>query len=132
MSLRPSTPTIPAYLTVSASPILPVPLPIYMMCTFTGNLPVEIGFIAMTLVYGAEFLLSFIGHPGDIHSDYPPDLLAFSVIVYLVVRSNVKKDPIPRLFKTIARDATYYFLVIFTSHLVVVMFLAFASVSISL
>jgi len=65
---------------------------------------------------------------GDTRSDRPTDILAFSVIVYLVVRSNVKKDPIPKLLKTIAQDATYYFLVIFTSHFVLVMFLAFAEV----
>jgi hypothetical protein len=68
---------------------------------------------------------------GDIHSDRPTDLLAFSVIVYLVVRSNVNKIPIPSLFKIIVRDATRYFLVIFTSHLVLMMFLVFANVRIS-
>jgi hypothetical protein len=74
---------------------------------------------------------SLAPHLEDIHSDNPPDLLAFSVIVYLVVRSNVNKVPIPGLFKTIAQDATSYFLVIFTSHLLLVLFLLFASVSTS-
>jgi hypothetical protein len=69
--------------------------------------------------------------PGDIHSDRPTDLLAFSVIVYLVVRSNVNKIPIPSLFKIVVRDATRYFLVIFTSHLVLMVFLKFANVRIS-
>ena len=69
-------------------------------------------------------------HLGDAHSDHPTDLLAFSVVVYLVVRSNVYKVPIPSLLRTIARDATYYFLVIFTSHLALVMFIAFGSVRI--
>ena len=67
---------------------------------------------------------------GDTHSDHPLDFLAFSVIVYLVVQSNVNKVPIPGLLRIIARDATHYFLVIFTSHLVFIMFLAFASVRI--
>ena len=70
-------------------------------------------------------------HLGDIHSDCPPDFLAFSVVVYLVVRSNVYKVPIPGLLRTIAQDATYYFLVIFSSHLLLVFFLLFASVRIS-
>jgi hypothetical protein len=70
-------------------------------------------------------------HLGGIHSDRPADLLAFSIIIYLVARSNVNKVPIPRLLKTIAQDATSYFLVIFTSHFVYEMFLAFASVRIS-
>jgi hypothetical protein len=70
-------------------------------------------------------------HPGDTRPDHPTDFLAFSVIVYLVLRSNLNKVPIPRLFQIIAQDATYYFLVIFTSHFVIVMFLAFANVRIS-
>ena len=70
-------------------------------------------------------------HPGDTHPDHLPDVLAFSVIVFLVVRSNVTKIPLPSLLKTIVRDATYYFLVIFTSHLVTAMFFWFASVSTS-
>jgi len=63
------------------------------------------------------------------HSDHPADMLAFSVIVYLVVRSKVIKVPIPSLLKTMVQDATYYFLVIFTSHLVLLIFLVFVSVS---
>ena len=74
--------------------------------------------------YEASLLL----HLGNTHADHPLDFLAFSVIVYLVVRSNVNKAPIPGLLGIIARDATHYFLVIFTSHLLFVMFLAFASV----
>ena len=97
-----------------------------MMCAFVGQPSLAIGFLAMSVVYGAELLLSST----RARSDHPPDLLAFSVIVYLVVRSNVNKVPIPGILKTIVRDATQYFLVIFTSHLVLVMFLAFASVSV--
>jgi len=40
-----------------ASPVLPVPLPIYMVCTFEGRLSVEIGFLTMSLTYGAELLV---------------------------------------------------------------------------
>ena len=119
-------PTTLANLTVSASPILPVPLPIYMTCTLVGQLSVGIAFIAVSLTYGAEPLVIYLGNARPNH---PADFLAFSVIIYLVVRSNVTKVPIPSILKTIARDATYYFLVIFTSHLVIVMFFLFASVS---
>ena len=108
-----------------------IPLPIYMACNFTGRFSAGIPYIAASLAYGTELLLSFIGHPGGIRFDHLADLLAFSVIVYLVVRSNVTKIPIPSLLKTIVRDATCYFLVIFTSHFVFVMFLLFANVSTS-
>ena len=69
-------------------------------------------------------------HPGGTRSNSPTDLLAFSVIVYIVVKSNVSRAPIPGLLRIIIQDATYYFLVIFTSHFVLVMFLAFAKVRI--
>ena len=100
-----------------------------MACTLTGQFSAGIAYIVASLAYGTELLLPLIDHPGGIHSDYPTDFLAFSVIVYLVVRSNVTKIPIPSLLKTIVRDATCYFLVIFTSHFVYVMFLFFANVS---
>ena len=122
---------IPTYLIFLASPILMIPLPIYMACTLTGQFSAGIAYIVASLAYGTELLLPFIDYPGGIHSDYPADFLAFSVIVYLVVRSNVTKIPIPSLLKTIVRDATCYFLVIFTSHFVYAMFLFFASVSTS-
>jgi len=102
-----------------------------MICTFEGRLSVEIGFLTMSLTYGAELLVLSIDHLGDTDPDHPADLLAFLLIIYLVVRSNVKKVPISSLFRTIAQDVTCYFLVIFASHLVPVMFLAFASVSTS-
>ena len=67
---------------------------------------------------------------GDTTSDYPTDLLAFSVIVYVVVGPDRSKVPMPKLLRTIARDATYYFLAIFSSHLVFVLTLIFARVRI--
>ena len=95
-----------------------------MICMFVGQRSLDIGFTAMSLVYGTSPPLHF----EDTRFDRPTDFLAFSLIVYLVVRSNVNKVPIPGLFKTIAQDATSYFLVIFTSHLLLVLFLLFASV----
>ena len=99
------------------------------MCTFKGKLPVQIGFITLALAYGMEFLLLLIDHLGVTRSNHLTDLLAFSVIVSVVVRSTVRGVPIPSILRIITRDATYYFLVIFTSHLLLVIFLAFARVS---
>jgi len=89
---------------------------------------VGIAFTTISLTYGTELLFSFVDHL-DTHSDHPTDALAFSVIVFLVVRSNITKVPLPSIFRIIARDATSYFLIIFTSHLVIVMFYWLASVS---
>jgi hypothetical protein len=69
-------------------------------------------------------------HTRDIYSNRPADLLAFSVIVYLVIQSNANKIPIFGLFRTVVQDATFYFLVIFSSHVVLVMFIIFARVRI--
>ena len=99
-----------------------------MICIFAQHGPVEIGFTALCIIYGTEPFL--VLHQRDTHSDYPTDFLAFSVIIYVVVRSNVYRVPIPGLFRTIVRDATYYFLVVFTSHLMVMFFLLFENVRI--
>ena len=67
-------------------------------------------------------------HLGDTDSDHPTDVLAFSLIIYLVLRFNINEVPIPSLLRTIAKDTTYYFMVVFTSHLVLMLFLIFANV----
>jgi len=94
-----------------AQQALPIPLDAYVVCTFKRHKHLEIGFTVTSLIY---------------------DLLAFSVIVYLVVRSNIYNFPIPTLLKTIARDATYYFLLIFTSHVIFVLVLLFAKPTLQL
>jgi len=49
-----------------------------------------------------------------------PDVLIFSTIVYTAWQSNLRQFRIPSLLRTIVRDATHYFLVIFTSQLLLV------------
>ena len=68
---------------------------------------------------------------GGAHIDLPTDSLTFLLIIYLALRSNVWQFQTPSLFRTIIQDATYYFLVIFTSHLLLEMTLLFANVRIS-
>jgi len=48
---------------------------------------------------------------------YTPDFFAFSLIIFLAVKSRVANLRGPTLLETIAEDATLYFLVIFGSHL---------------
>jgi hypothetical protein len=45
---------------ISATPITPIPLPLYMMCSFGGSWSVDIAFPTMSLVYGTKPLLPFI------------------------------------------------------------------------
>jgi len=56
------------------------------------------------------------------------DLLAFLVIIYLALQSGTHRSKLPSLFGTMAQDATLYFMVIFTSHLLLMMTLIFGSV----
>ena len=57
------------------------------------------------------------------------DLLAFLVILHTAGWWKIRRFGIPGLVGTILRDATKYFLVIFTSHFVLVMTLLFTRVS---
>jgi len=43
----------PAY-NVPAQPVIPIPLPVYMICIFIQHGPVEIGFTAVSLIYGKK------------------------------------------------------------------------------
>ena len=60
---------------------------------------------------------------------YIPDFLAFSLVIYLATRSKAQELRIPSILETIAEDAMRYFLVIFTSHFVLMMTLALGRVS---
>jgi len=57
------------------------------------------------------------------------DLLAFLVILHVAGWWKIRRFSIPGLVGTILRDATKYFLVIFTAHFVLVMTIIFARVS---
>lgn len=58
------------------------------------------------------------------------DTSAFFVIVWSVkLRGRTRARGVPSLLDKIARDATMYFLVIFTSHLLLILFEFFAPVS---
>ena len=59
------------------------------------------------------------------------DFLAFLVVVIFAKSGTPKGNKMPYLLRAIVQDATVYFLVIFTSHFVLEMFLLFATVSIS-
>ena len=57
------------------------------------------------------------------------DLLAFSCFIFLAKRSKASGLKTRMVLDVIAEDATWYFLVIFTSHLVLVLTLNFGRVS---
>lgn len=57
------------------------------------------------------------------------DLLSFIITLHLAGRWRIRRFGIPSLIGTILRDATKYFVVIFTAHFVLTMTLLFARVS---
>lgn len=58
------------------------------------------------------------------------DVLAFIVIVILAVRSAGRDFKMPFIIRSIVQDSTVYFLVIFTSHLLLEMMLLLSRVSV--
>jgi len=83
--------------TKGAQQVLPIPFDFYKVCVLTQTEVFEVGMTSISLLY---------------------DLLAFILIIYTASKSNLHQFQIPSLFRIVARDATLYFMVIFTSHLV--------------
>ena len=113
--------------TVAAMVVPRIQFDSFKLCAFSREGTMEVAWTVISLGYGKLFpnlpcfqttipVLTF------------KDLLAFSVILYLASRSANRMYGIPSLLRTIVRDATIYFLVIFTSHLVLVITLLFARV----
>ena len=58
------------------------------------------------------------------------DVFAFLMVILCARRSKARGLSVTTLLDTIAKDATWYFMVIFTSHLVLVMTLNLGRVSV--
>ena len=98
------------------------------MCVFARDRSIEVAYTGISLVYGKIFPNS--PRPRMTTSTISlEDLLAFLIILRLAGRSTYRRFGIPGLLGTILRDATKYFLVIFTAHLVLAMTILFARVS---
>ena len=59
-----------------------------------------------------------------------PDFFAFSLTIFLAIRTMEPGIKIPTILKTLVEGATLYFLVIFTSHLLLEMTLLFGRVNV--
>ena len=87
----------------------------------------EIAHTAISLFYGLPFPK---GLPTPAHQ-VTTDASVFLVIVALAAKSGFKNLKMTMILRTVLRDATAYFLVIFTSHFVLEMTLLLARVSVS-
>jgi len=87
----------------------PIPLDAFRLCVFARHRPIEIGYTSISLFF---------------------DLAAFSVIIGFGLRTGLTAGSVatsrPSLVHTIVHDASIYFLVIFTSHLIFLSTLIFA------
>jgi len=107
-----------------------LPLDVFELCIFNRWRPGEITNTVLSLVYGVFCSLS-LGIP-IAATDHPfvKDAVAFSIIVYSMKwRGVTRAHGVPSLLDKIVRDATVYFVVIFTSHLLLLLFEFFAPVS---
>jgi len=86
-------------------PLSSLPLDAYHLCTFYQHRSLDIAYTSISLLF---------------------DLLAFSLVVFLAKRSRAARVDIWTILDKIAEDSTWYFVVIFTSQLVLVLTLGFA------
>jgi hypothetical protein len=102
-------------------------------CTITLNLDLELAYFALSLFFGMKYPpIITVAHA----SFRSPDLAAFVVIVVFALRSTprfsgLRNHLLPRIVRTVVRDATLYFGVMFTSQFILMAFQAFARVRFS-
>ena len=101
----------------------PVPLPAYHLCVYARSPPVEILYMTLSLFFGR----SSSTYSDTSLSTRPPfsDTVAFSVVVFVSFGTGLSfaageslPGGRPGILQIILEDATVYFLVIFSSHLV--------------
>jgi hypothetical protein len=107
----------------------PIPFDSFRQCVFSRHRRAEVAYTVISLAYGETFQNSPALRNDHTKPVFWEDLLAFSIILYLAGWWKNRQFGIPGLLGTILRDATKYFLVIFTAHLVLAMTLLFARVS---
>ena len=102
-----------------------LPFDEYHFCIFQRSRPVKVVYTALSLVYGTSF--SVIQCP---HYNSHKDTSAFLIVVYSARhRGIMRARGVQSLLDTIVEDATGYFLLIFTVHILVILFEFFAPVS---
>ncbi|KAF9781004.1 hypothetical protein BJ322DRAFT_1112396 [Thelephora terrestris] len=92
-------------------PLPPIPLDAYHVCVPREHPNLGVMYTSISLLY---------------------DFLAFSLIMFFVTRSKSRGLGFRTIWETVAEDATWYFLVIFTAHLVFVFTLNLAPQTIKL
>lgn len=127
--------TLTSYTRV-AQVLPPIPLDAFRLCIFTHHRTLEIVFTSLSLLFGTQWIHQRLTSVVNFleTSMHTPDFLAFSVIMFYATRSKRRSAglKVQTLLGTVAEDATVYFLVIFTAHVVLQMTLIFGAVSLAI
>ena len=101
------------------------------ICAFPLWRKRDVAYVVLSLAYGTSLLLS-TAHPLASNSFLVKDTLALLIIVYSAKRHRdlTRGGGVPSLLKKIRQDATAYFLVLSTGHLLFLFFQIFAPVSV--
>ena len=118
------------YSSCVAQPQPPIPLDSFHLCLPSQpNRHLEVAFTSLSLCYGNVGIIVGLGWV-PLTDDVPvSDVLAFLMVTFLARKAKVRGIRVATLLDTIAKDATWYFMVIFTSHFVLVMCLNLGRVS---
>ena len=112
--------------------VLPdLPFDEYRACSFQPWKTGEAAYVALSLAYGTLFPSSTANTPAS-DPFLVKDALALLIIAYSAKRhdgGHARIDSMPRLLDKILEDATVYFLVLSTGHLLLLFFELFAPVS---
>ena len=108
-----------------------LPFDSFRICLFSRHKKPEIAFTVLSLIYGETFL-NLPSFPNSHTNPLPKDTSVFSIIVVVAGRSALRQRGVSGLLGTIARDATAYFFVIFSTHFVLAMTILFARVSLTM
>ena len=108
-----------------------LPFDEYWICTFQLRKNTEIIYVVLSLVYGTHFP-STTAHPTVTNPALVKDALALLIILYSAKRHSgglSRIGGVPSLLDKIRQDATIYFLILSTGHLLLLFFQIFAPVS---
>ena len=108
-----------------------LPFDEYRICNFRPWKSGEVIYVSLSPVYGTVFPL-LTARPTASNPFFIKDALALLIIVYSAKRrdgSLARVGGVPTLLDKILQDATAYFLVLFTSHLLLFLCEIFAPVS---
>jgi len=115
---------------VKAEQFPSLPFDEYNNCLFQQWRTREIVFASLSLVYGTFCQPPHHPRHSYVSIHFIQDASAFLVIVYVMRNRGLTHTAgVPSILENILRDATSYFFVIFTSHLLLVLFELLAPVS---